>query len=212
MEEITGALKDEIARLQERHGYTEELKAMTFEEWDMVLAWKRDAEEERKAREREASAAVPGTFTLSQGDVLPAPRAPRLPNATIDISARVTVGEDGNGVIVAQGGQQHGFSLYLSDGYPSFAVTRWGRKITLTASERLTPGTNSDIRVILDEEGRCGLYVDQTLATDRVVIGFFEEQPHDGLEVGIDEGSLVGQYPEAFRFTGQIESVHLVIE
>ena len=121
------------------------------------------------------------------------------------IEARVKA-ESPNGVIMAQGGEANGYSLYLQDGIPRFAVRI---EETVTEIGGKDPIGDGWVRLTaaLTKDG-AKLYVDgKPVASQNV--GLLAVNPVEGLQIGTDTGSHAGSYTDANPFTGLIEYIRI---
>lgn len=150
-------------------------------------------------------------FNLKGNDELKGEKAPAITNRPFTIHANVTVPvEKGSGVIVAQGGSGAGFTLYVEDGVPVFAVrTQKGiRQVkgtaSLTGSHRL--------KASLSRSGELALQLDDQPAQQGEAGELIDIQPIDSLTVGRDSSGAVGRYSPPFRFNGTVESVAIEFE
>jgi arylsulfatase A-like enzyme len=143
--------------------------------------------------------------------------APPVRNRSFTISADIQVPElDVDGVIVAEGGQFGGYSLFVTDGRINFTYNFLGKeKTTLRANEKLPVGSvNIGFRFDYEEGGR-GKGGNATLLVDgkvqstqhirRTHPSGFEQ--YDRFDIGEDSGTQVGDYDRPFRFTGVIHKV-----
>ena len=181
----------------------ERLKAMVtqWEAWAkraFVLPWPWDQKAKYSKKQK---------FNLRQGDVLADRKAPDTGRKDILIDVRIT--EPGRGVIVAQGGVAHGFSVYVNeDDKLSVDLRRGGKLQTLTAT--LQPQTTYSFVVQIAKAGTT-LTINkktETLSGD----GRMTTTPLDALSIGLDSNDPVGKYPRTSRFTGKIESVKLQLK
>jgi arylsulfatase len=131
--------------------------------------------------------------------------------AYIDVPAR-----GGDGILLADGAEGGGFSLFLKNGRPTYTYNFFQRTITtITASNPLPPGP-AKIRLQFDYDGGgvgkgalASLYVNDKLAgkariEHTVPLGFSFE---DTFDVGEDSASPVGDYVSPFPFTGILNHI-----
>ena len=130
-------------------------------------------------------------FHLKQGDNLPRNKAPRVAGRSIDITAVVSGNADG--VIVAQGGERDGYSLYVKGGKLALA-TRHDGKQTIVAAPANLPAGEVEISAKLAHDGTITLRVAGRNVAAGQAPGPLETMPGDGLQVGRDENSAVGPY------------------
>ena len=142
-----------------------------------------------------------------------------LKNCSFRISADVTVAAGAHGVIACQGGNMAGWSLYLDDGSrPVFHYNWLGHEhYVARGREPLAPGRR---QVVLDfvYDGGFGAGGDAVLSVDGAPVGGARlantvpvvfSMSGETFDVGLDTGSVVGDYPHVYRFTGTIHGVTL---
>jgi arylsulfatase len=139
-------------------------------------------------------------------------------NCSFTIDADITIPERGcEGVIVCQGGNMAGWSLYInSDGHLVYHYNWVGHDHYIaTSSGPVAPGRH---RVMVDfaYDGGFGAGGFAVLRLDGVECGFVRVEhtvpvifsiSGETFDVGLDSGSAVGFYPHVYRFTGQIHGV-----
>jgi len=111
-----------------------------------------------------------------------------------------------DGVLVAQGGDAHGWALFFQNGALHFVINRSGAlediassNAALAAAKTITATLGGDAWLTLAAEGRELLR--------RKVTSLPATFPVDGLQVGRDLAGTVGEYKAPFAFTGKIASV-----
>lgn len=144
-----------------------------------------------------------------------------IKNRSHAVTARVTVPDGGaDGVIIAQGGQAGGWSLYSNDGHLTYCYNYFGlQRYKVTAPDAL-PGGDHEVRFEFDYDGgglakggTVTLFVDGVpVATGRVdhtEPGRFSAE--ETCDLGVDLGSAVSDdYPHGRnRFTGRVVTVQL---
>lgn len=144
---------------------------------------------------------------------------PQYENRSHTITALVDIPKGGaDGVLMADGGEGGGFSLYLKDGKPSYTYNyfqRWSK--TITAPDALPPGpAKIELKFAYDGGGNGKGATATLLVNDRQVgqvrlpqtvpFAFSFEETFD---VGEDSASPVGDYASPFPFTGRIERIDL---
>ena len=155
------------------------------------------------------SAATQTHFALHQGDSLAGENAPLLAGHGLTIHAEITEAA-GDGVIIAQGGSAEGFTLYLKDGKPTFAM-RHGGKLDAVAATNALAAVPTAITATLAKDGTMTIKAgEQIIATGRSSV--LKRQPQDGLQVGRDENGAVGEYTAPFAFKGKLGAVTLDLE
>ena len=83
-------------------------------------------------KNKKAKASPKKEFNLKPGDPFTSETSPNIAKRPFTVSATIEK-LPATGVIVAQGGSSHGWSLYLKDGNLAFTVRKGGKSITATA-------------------------------------------------------------------------------
>lgn len=149
--------------------------------------------------------------------------APNVKNRSYRLTVDLEVAPDQppqstQGVLVAQGGRFGGWSLYVLDGHLRYAYNRYGKDLTVIASEQVVwpgrhqvvldfvydggpPGSGGEARLLLDGQQVASGRIPATTA----YYFAFDET----FNVGVDRGSpVVDDYlPLRNAFTGTIEQV-----
>jgi outer membrane protein assembly factor BamB len=112
------------------------------------------------------------------------------------------------GVIVARGGPAEGFALTLQGGRPAFLVRSNSELATVVGNTRIVGGWHH-VAGVLDTDKSMKLYVDGELVGEGKAKGLISKDPAQGLEVGADGQSGVGEYKTTMPFTGVIDEVRL---
>jgi arylsulfatase len=146
-------------------------------------------------------------FHLLPGASLSRQQAPFVPGKGLVIRVEITKpGEQG--VLVAQGGSNWGYALFLRQGNPCFAVRRQGKLARVCAQQSL-PAEPGVLKVVWSPAGEVSLYWKDSLLAESRDIAPLATMPVDGLQVGRDEGGLVGEYSADNAFTGQVSRVEI---
>lgn len=135
-------------------------------------------------------------------------RTPLIANRALTIACTV-IAESRDGVILAQGGNQHGYALHLKEGKLVFSV-RVSRALTAITMKEPFPTRPCSIEARLERDGAMELLVEGKLVARGKAPGTIPTQPQDGLSVGHDEKSAVGDYESPFPFKGRVESLQVV--
>jgi arylsulfatase len=143
-----------------------------------------------------------------------------LKNCSYRITADIEIlGDTDHGVIVCQGGNMAGWSLYLShDGRPVFHYNLYGHEHFVCASA--TPLSRGAHRVVITfaydggfgAGGTVVMNVDgNDVAGGRIdkTVPLVYSMSGETFDVGIDTGSPVGNYPHDYRCTARIDGVTL---
>ena len=144
-------------------------------------------------------------FILQQGDDLTLEFVPRIGRRPFKVTAEV-IEMARDGVLVAQGGPAEGFSLYLKEGKPVFALRRGGKLTTAVATEALAAGPTT-LMAELESSGTMKLSIEERVAATAKAEGTLNRLPLDGLQVGRDANGAVGDYSAPFQFGGKIGRV-----
>jgi arylsulfatase len=145
-------------------------------------------------------------FQLAQNADLKQGRSPMIRNTPFVITA-IIAAKAPSGVIVAQGGTNHGYSLYLNDGQLIFAVRRGGKLSQVAAKMPALP--QGDVEIQLDWKANAEVEFrvgGQQIGGGRLP-GLLTGMPIDGLQVGTDLNGHVADYPQPLEFQGRISSV-----
>jgi hypothetical protein len=111
------------------------------------------------------------------------------------------------GVMVARGGPADGFALSLQGGRPRFDIRSGSKLGSLVAGKSIVGGWHHVVGV-LSEDSQMMLYVDGQLVAEGKSPGRITQDPVQGLEVGTDAGSFVGEYNSP-QFVGIVDEVRL---
>ena len=131
--------------------------------------------------------------------------APQLVGKEINISCDVETTAK-NGVILAQGGRERGYVLYLQDGVPSFGV-RQNEVLFLATADKKVPTGKFKLSARMEKSGAMTLSINGVRAATGKAPGVFAAQPQDGLSIGEDTLSAVGDYNPPFALRGKVENV-----
>ncbi|MGL4554569.1 MAG: sulfatase/phosphatase domain-containing protein [Gemmataceae bacterium] len=134
----------------------------------------------------------------------------RLDPSGTPLAVGAHVWPDGDkGVIVAHGGGSHGYSLYLEKGRPVFAVRVEGHLTAVKGDRELPRGRWTHVVGEIDAAGKLHLRIGGKALADAPQAGHVTSRPADGLSVGKDTGSHVGEYEDDNPFTGKLRDVRL---
>jgi arylsulfatase A-like enzyme len=172
-----------------------------------LLAWNRtlpSAEQEVKRQ-----------FVLKYGAHLNRNEAPEIAERsftlTIKFNALAPNGDAANGVIVAQGGVANGYTLYVDENSNLNFLVRQNKQSYLVTAPKLSSGDHIAL-ARFGHDGTITLSIDGQTPIQGKAPRTFSQQPLDGLDVGSDQGGLVGPYKDSSNFTGSIESVNIDME
>lgn len=114
----------------------------------------------------------------------------------------------GEGVLAAFGGKESGFSLYLAEGRPTFAVRSRRRLLTVAYDQPVPTGEWFHLMGVIGHDAKLRLCLngDEVAEAEGRVV---QSLPRNGFAVGDDPASPVGEYPNASAWSGLIEDVRL---
>jgi arylsulfatase len=143
-----------------------------------------------------------------------------LRNTSYTITADILVDNNGNGVVVCQGGRFGGFSFFIKDGSPSFTYNYLGmNQYNLVSPQPLDPGKHTLEYSFSYDGGGPGKGGTGTILVDgikRAESRIEKTEPNvfsydDLADVGTDEGTPVTNYGSSPIFTGKIYNVHIEV-
>jgi arylsulfatase len=155
-----------------------------------------------KGRPATSGAAARKRFELLADADLPRAESPDIGGRPFAVEVDVAaVGAEG--VLVAQGGDQHGFVLFVRSGQLHFGINRGGKLSVVTApdAQLTTPAT---VSAAVNLQGVVTIKIDGRSVAKGKAGGLVPETPADGLQVGRDLAGTVGDYDGPFEFQGKI--------
>jgi len=112
-----------------------------------------------------------------------------------------------DGVILAQGGDQRGYALYLKGGRPVFGVRQNGTLYSAQAPD--VPQGRFSLEARLERDGAMTLAVNGAIVARGKAPGVFAQQPQDELSIGEDTLSAVGDYSAPHPLAARVENVQV---
>ena len=112
------------------------------------------------------------------------------------------------GVIIARGGPSEGFALTLKGGKPEFHIRSASKLKSLTGPKRIVGGWHH-VAGVLTEDASMKLYVDGELVRSGKASGLIAGDPAQGMDIGADAQTAVGEYQSPMPFAGAIDEVRL---
>jgi arylsulfatase A-like enzyme len=134
---------------------------------------------------------------------------PQVANKALTISCEVAP-ESANGVILAQGGRQEGYALWLREGKLVFTVRLHGSPTSIEAATM--PTGRLVITARLNHDASMELVVNGNLAAKGKAPGLIRTQPKDGLSIGEDDYTAVGDYQPPNPLRGTVEQVRVLTD
>jgi arylsulfatase len=147
-----------------------------------------------------------------------------IKNTSFEISADIeAAGSDTNGVIVQQGGQFGGWSLYAKSGKPAFAYNYLGLSTSIAVGESVLPTGKSTVTVdFAYDGGSTGAGGTATVSIDGKKVGSVrvdKTQPSvfsadETANVGVDKETPVSKdyTAKTSEFTGKIDKVTITVK
>ena len=112
------------------------------------------------------------------------------------------------GVIIAQGGVSQGYALLLANGQLLYVVRQEGQ-IRQLRGPQIPIDKWTHVAVRVDAEGNGELLVNGEATDAPKKVQFVGARPADGLSVGADSGSFVGNYQNPNFFKGRLRDVRV---
>jgi arylsulfatase A-like enzyme len=159
-------------------------------------------------KNKKAKASPKKEFNLKPGDPFTSETSPNIAKRPFTVSATIEK-LPATGVIVAQGGSSHGWSLYLKDGNLAFTVRKGGKSITATAP--LPKDATGSFEARVTKKGII-LRSDNKRLTLKEGNALLAEHPIDTFEIGQDNGGLVGDYEQGFNLSVPLKSLKISIK
>ncbi|MFT6240718.1 MAG: arylsulfatase [Akkermansiaceae bacterium] len=164
----------------------------------------------RKNKNKKSKTSGKKIFNLKPGDTFTPETSPNIANRPFTITAQLE-SFPATGVIAAQGGSSHGWSLYLKDKQIHFTVRQGGKKVTASMTLRKNPSGYFQAHIRKD-----GIRLDSAASPHHAQ--FFESnalltaQPIDVLELGQDSSGLVGDYKKDFKLSVPLKSLTISLK
>lgn len=165
--------------------------------------------------------------TIVAGVIVPGRRKPAVrldgtgavvsdtPGHGLDLAGRaITVGAmcrpaAPDGVIASMADATDGFSLYLKDGLPRFAVRSGGVLREVADTEPLDPGQWVHLAGVIGPNGELSLLVNAFPVAKGTEPSFLGHTPAGRFTVGAEAETPAGSNPEALRWRGLLEDVRV---
>ena len=148
-------------------------------------------------------------FSLNSGTNLARDKAPFVEAKGFSIQIKFTKFGT-QGVLVAQGGTAHGYSLFVQNQKLCFAA-RYAGKLSVFTSEESVEDLHT-VGVELAQNGKLTLRANGNAVGQSVFPGGLKQMPVDGLQVGSDKNGAVGPYQSPFPFDGTIAECVITVK
>jgi len=135
--------------------------------------------------------------------------SPQIANRPLTIRCRVE-SESEDGVILAQGGRENGYALYLSEGKPVFSVRINGDLWSITSSAKARG--RFGLQAHLATDGGMELTLNGHTVAHGKCSGLIPSQPVDALSIGEDAWTAVGEYKPPHPLKGRVTDVSVSLE
>ncbi|MGC6427747.1 MAG: arylsulfatase [Akkermansiaceae bacterium] len=159
-------------------------------------------------KEQKAKGSAQNEFRLKPGDTYTPETSPAIAKRAFTVSAQLKE-LPAQGVIVAQGGTNHGWSFFLKGGDLHFTVRKSGKAFSARAP--IPQGASGSFQARVSKKGIV-LRADNKRLTFKEGNALLTGQPLDVLETGKDRGGLVGDYADHFNLTVPLKSVTIQLK
>ena len=143
---------------------------------------------------------------VDTGEAKQVVESPKVVNVPIAIKCRVETTAE-NGVILAHGGKENGYALHLAGGKVIFTVRLQGVPVAISSKE--THGGTFAVEANLLKDGVMLLKIDGREAARGKAAGLIPVQPKDGVSIGADEQTAVGDYAPPNKLQGAVKQVKI---
>ena len=147
-------------------------------------------------------------FNIKPRDTFTSKTSPNIANRPFKVTTEIEK-FPASGVILSQGGSNHGWSLYLKDEHLCFTVRRGGKPET--TSLKVPSNCKGSFQAIVGETN-VTLLAGEELNSVKPNDFRLSAQPIDILEVGRDSGGIVGNYGQDFKLTVAIKSATVTLD
>jgi arylsulfatase A-like enzyme len=135
------------------------------------------------------------------------PAPVKIANHPLSLSCTASSGQR-DGVLFALGGSQQGVALHIKKAQLTFSVRINGELRSITSDPIINQNPIA-IEAILAKDAKMSLKINGKIVATGMATGLIPVQPQDGLSVNDDEQSNVGNYPDPFRYDGEVTQVRL---
>ncbi|MES2460367.1 MAG: sulfatase-like hydrolase/transferase [Armatimonadota bacterium] len=131
---------------------------------------------------------------------------PQIAGKALVITCTVTTNSR-DGVILAQGGDRHGYALHLRDGKLIFSVRR-NKELSVATAQSVQEGRFS-LEARLEKDGALTLSINGKIVARGQATGPIEVQPAEELSIGRDTRVAVGDYAAPHPLQGTVENIKI---
>jgi arylsulfatase A-like enzyme len=133
--------------------------------------------------------------------------SPKIAYKCLTIEA-IIEGNSPSGVVIAQGGNQHGYSLHFIDGLPTFDVRVKGKVTRLQALQKI----NGVVKIVATlKPNKMTITINDEPRISIESPGLIPVQPQDGLSIGSDDRTAAGDYLAPNQFNGKIQHHDVIV-
>ena len=129
--------------------------------------------------------------------------SPSIANRSLTISGNVQ-SQEGSGVVVAQGGREHGYAVHLFNGKLAFDVRVRGKVTRIVANEAAPKEFAFEAQLTADS---MALFINGKQVAEGRSPGLIPVQPKDAMTVGFDEKTAAGDYTAPNPLRGTVRDV-----
>ena len=133
--------------------------------------------------------------------------APKIANVPLTIKCDVETTAK-SGVILAHGGKENGYALHLAEGKVVFTVRIGGKPVAISSPE--TSSGKFSIQANLKKNGTMTLSINGKELAQGNAGGLIPVEPKDGLSIGKDEQTAVGDYQAPNPLQGQVRNLEIL--
>ena len=200
--------RTEMKNLAKKHPEKVQKMAAQYDQWAKergIVPFGSWRQEQKNKKTKPSGKKI---FNIKPDDTFTSNTSPSIANRPFKVAAEIEK-FPASGVILSQGGSNHGWSLYLKDEHLCFTVRRGGNP--KTASLRVPSNCKGSFEAIIGETS-ITLVAGEELNTSKPNDFRLSAQPIDILEVGKDNGGIVGNHGQNFKLTVAIKSATITLE
>lgn len=117
--------------------------------------------------------------------------------------------EGADGVLLAHGGESHGYALSVQGGVPTLSVRSQGN-LSVLQGEALPRGQWIHLVASLDQN-HASLTLNGKSFAESEQMGEMVARPADGIDVGVDQGSIVGPHGANAYWSGSVRDIRIML-
>lgn len=200
--------RTEMKNLAKKHPEKVQKMAAQYDQWAKergIVPFGSWRQEQKNKKTKPSGKKI---FNIKPDDTFTSNTSPSIANRPFKVAAEIEK-FPASGVILSQGGSNHGWSLYLKDEHLCFTVRRGGNP--KTASLKVPSNCKGSFEAIIGETS-ITLVAGEELNTSKPNDFRLSAQPIDILEVGKDNGGIVGNHGQNFKLTVAIKSATITLE